>query len=192
MHSRAGTLHRRKLRLLGLAVAAAILTGAIGCSHTKGTVATAPEPAPEPAPPAAPAVQPAAQVTPQPVPAAPTVVRTESVYFQFDRSDLNAAGQAFLSEFGKLLASHPDLHVRVEGHCDERGGALYNVALGYRRAEAARKYLLQMGAHEDQVKAVSFGKERPRATGHDEAAWSQNRRADFVADHDTLPVAENR
>jgi peptidoglycan-associated lipoprotein len=176
---------------VGFAAAAVLVAGAAGCSHAKPTVAAAPEPAPPPAsaPAPAPEVQPA--VTEAPTPPAPTVVKTESVYFDTDRDDLNPAGQAFLSEFGALLAKHPDLHVRIEGNCDERGTAQYNLALGYRRAEAAKKYLLQMGARDDQVKTVSFGKERPRAKGHGEAAWKENRRDDFIADHETLPVAEN-
>ena len=167
----------------GLA-AAALLAGA-ACSHAKPSVATAPEPATAPPP----VVQPA--VAEAPAPPAPLAVKTESLFFDFDRSELQPEGQTFLSEFGGLLAKHPELHVRVEGNCDERGSSQYNVALGYRRAEAAKKYLLGMGAHDDQVKTVSYGKERPRAEGHDEAAWRQNRRDDLIADHDTLPVAGN-
>jgi peptidoglycan-associated lipoprotein len=86
------------------------------------------------------------------------------------------------------------LHVRIEGNCDERGTAQYNVALGYRRADSAKKYLLQMGASENQITTISFGKERPRAKGHDEESWRQNRRDDFVPDRKVLsvkPLAEN-
>jgi peptidoglycan-associated lipoprotein len=189
MESRAGSSHPRIRRLVELAALAGLLAGVAGCSHAKPAVAAAPEPARAPEP--APVVQPAAQVTPPPAPPAPIAVKTESIYFDFDRSDLEPAGEPFLSEFGTLLARHPDLHVRVEGNCDERGTAQYNVALGFRRAEAAKRYLLQMGARDGQVKTISYGKERPRATGHGEAAWSQNRRDDFVPDHATLPVAEN-
>ncbi|HET6436799.1 MAG TPA: OmpA family protein [Anaeromyxobacter sp.] len=178
-----------------LSVTIGLLLGLAGCAHSKGTIqsstpapvaeaAQAPAPAPAPAPVAAPA---AAEV--------PSVeVTTQSVFFDFDRSDLKAPGQEFLSRFGDLLAKHPELHVRVEGNCDERGTAQYNVALGYRRAESAKTYLVQMGAATDQVSTVSNGKERPRAKGHDESAWSDNRRDDFIPDRATVggkPVAQN-
>ncbi len=113
-------------------------------------------------------------------------VQVQSVYFDFDRSDLKPEGQEFLSQFGALLAKHPELHVRIEGNCDERGTAQYNIALGQRRAESARKYLEQMGATGAQVTTVSYGKERPKASGHGEAAWRENRRDDFVPDRQTV------
>ena len=84
-----------------------------------------------------------------------------------------------LSAVGTILAKHPDLKVRVEGNCDERGSEQYNLALGQRRADAAKRYLLSMGAHDRQLTAISFGDQKPKATGHDEEAWRQNRRDDL-------------
>jgi peptidoglycan-associated lipoprotein len=76
--------------------------------------------------------------------------------------------------------------VRVEGNCDERGAAAYNLALGSKRAASAKAYLVQMGARDDQITTISYGKEKPRVQGHDEQAWSQNRRDDLVPSRDTV------
>jgi peptidoglycan-associated lipoprotein len=78
------------------------------------------------------------------------------------------------------LAAHKDRKVIIQGNTDERGGSEYNLALGQKRAEAVRKSMSVMGVAETQMEAVSLGKEKPKATGHDEAAWAQNRRADIV------------
>jgi len=179
-----GNTHRRQLA--GLLVGAGLLLGLAGCKHTTAAAASnepiatpAPEPAPAPAPAAEPT--PPAQAAVEPIP-----VETQGVYFDFDRSDLKPEGQEFLSQFGSLLSKHPELHVRIEGNCDERGTAQYNIALGQRRAESAKKYLEQMGASDGQISTISYGKERPRATGHDETAWRQNRRDDFVPDRQTV------
>ncbi len=175
-----------------VSIAAALLLGVAGCAHTHAsTASTAPEPvstvqpasAPEPAP------QPAAAT------AAPIPVPTDSIYFDYDQSTLKPDGQDFLASLGHLLAKHSELHVRVEGNCDERGTAQYNIALGQRRAESAKKYLVEMGAGDGQVTTVSYGKERPKASGHDESAWRQNRRDDFVPDRTTVsaePMAANQ
>jgi peptidoglycan-associated lipoprotein len=81
---------------------------------------------------------------------------------------------------GQYLARNPALQLRVEGNTDERGSSEYNLALGQRRAQAVKSALQLYGVKDSQVEAVSFGKEKPRATGHDESAWAQNRRADIV------------
>ena len=81
---------------------------------------------------------------------------------------------------GKYLSSHADVHVKVEGNADERGSAEYNLALGQKRSEAVLRALKVYGARDSQLEAISFGKEKPRATGHDETAWAENRRADLA------------
>ena len=81
---------------------------------------------------------------------------------------------------GLYLAGHADRKVVVEGHTDERGSSEYNLALGNRRADSVKKMLVLSGAKTGQISTSSFGEEKPRATGHNEAAWSQNRRADIV------------
>jgi peptidoglycan-associated lipoprotein len=103
-----------------------------------------------------------------------------SVFFSFDEARLTPEAEGRLAEVGEVLRQHEKLTVRIEGNCDERGTEAYNLALGQRRAEAARRYLQQMGAREAQVAAVSFGAEKPKVAGHDESAWSQNRRDDVV------------
>jgi peptidoglycan-associated lipoprotein len=102
------------------------------------------------------------------------------VFFELDSSDLSAAGQAVLKADADVLKSNPTWAVTIEGHCDERGSAEYNLALGERRAVAARAYLVSLGISADRLKTVSYGKEFPFDPGHDEAAWAKNRRAHFV------------
>ena len=102
------------------------------------------------------------------------------VYFELDSSDLSAANQKTLDENAALLKRYPSWAVTVEGHCDERGTAEYNLALGERRAIAARAYLISLGIAADRLRTVSYGKEFPFDPGHDESAFAKNRRAHFV------------
>jgi peptidoglycan-associated lipoprotein len=106
--------------------------------------------------------------------------RERSVYFEFDNSVLDQGGIAIVERHGQYLARNGALKVTVQGHTDERGGSEYNLALGQRRAEAAKSALKLLGVKESQVEAMSYGKEKPMATGHEEAAWRQNRRADIT------------
>ena len=102
------------------------------------------------------------------------------VFFELDSSDLSSVAQKSLDENAALLKRYPSWAVTVEGHCDERGTAEYNLALGERRAIAARAYLVSLGIPADRVRTVSYGKEFPFDPGHDEGAWGKNRRAHFV------------
>jgi peptidoglycan-associated lipoprotein len=102
------------------------------------------------------------------------------VMFELDSSDLSAAAQKTLEANAIVLKKYATWAVTVEGHCDERGTAEYNLALGERRAVAARAYLVSLGISADRLRTVSYGKEFPFDPGHDEAAWSKNRRAHFV------------
>ena len=108
------------------------------------------------------------------------LAQRRSVYFAFDDSTYRAQDKAVVELQGKFLAQHPDVHVTVSGNTDERGGSEYNLALGQRRAQSVKSALELLGVKDAQVEAVSFGKEKPKASGHDEAAWEQNRRADFM------------
>jgi peptidoglycan-associated lipoprotein len=122
------------------------------------------------------------------------VVPTDSIYFDFDKYDLKPEAEEFLARLGSILAKYPELNLRIEGNCDERGSEEYNIALGQRRADAAKKYLVRVGARESQIRTVSYGEDRPRAKGHDEESWRQNRRDDFIPDRTTLPakpISEN-
>jgi peptidoglycan-associated lipoprotein len=102
------------------------------------------------------------------------------VFFDYDSSELTAAAQAVLNENAAVLKRSPTWLVTIEGHCDERGTAEYNLALGERRAVAARAYLVSLGLPADRLRTVSYGKEFPFEPGNDEAAFSKNRRAHFV------------
>ncbi len=104
----------------------------------------------------------------------------QPVFFDLDSADINSAGQAALESDATLLKKYPTWTVTIEGHCDERGTAEYNLALGERRAIAARTYLVSLGISADRLRTVSYGKEFPFDPGHDEAAWAKNRRAHFV------------
>lgn len=101
----------------------------------------------------------------------------DRVFFGFDKSDLTAEARATLDRQSAWLKKYPSVKVTVEGHCDERGTREYNLALGERRAAAAKNYLVAAGIGADRVKTVSYGKERPAVLGSNEAAWAQNRRA---------------
>jgi peptidoglycan-associated lipoprotein len=102
------------------------------------------------------------------------------VFFDYDQSDISAEGQKALDANADVLKRNPGWIVTIEGHCDERGTAEYNLALGERRANAARAYLVSLGIPADRLRTVSYGKEFPFDPGHDEAAWARNRRAHFV------------
>lgn len=102
-----------------------------------------------------------------------------SAYFPFDVDAVQAADKPMVQAHGEYLGKHGERNVTVEGNCDERGSSEYNLGLGNRRANNVKKMLVLSGAKAAQVKTVSFGEEKPRALGHNEAAWSQNRRADL-------------
>ncbi len=99
------------------------------------------------------------------------------VYFDTDRFNIDSSDAATLSEQAQYLMQHPNLNVTLEGHCDERGTREYNLALGERRANAAKNYLVSLGVNSNRIRTVSFGKERPAALGSDEQSWASNRRA---------------
>ena len=102
------------------------------------------------------------------------------VFFELDSSDVSPVGQKVLDENATLLKRYSGWAITIEGHCDERGPAEYNLALGERRAVAARSYLVAQGISADRLRIVSYGKEFPFDPGHDEAAFGKNRRAHFV------------
>ena len=102
------------------------------------------------------------------------------VFFEYDMSDITEAGKAALDENAAILRKNGTWVITIEGHADERGTAEYNLALGERRAVTARAYLVSLGITADRLRTVSYGKEFPFDPGHDEAAYSKNRRAHFV------------
>lgn len=112
--------------------------------------------------------------------AASKATNLEAVYFDFDQSSIREDQKDVLQKNAEWLKANPKVKVRLEGHCDERGTAEYNLALGQKRAEAAKAFLGGLGIAAQRISAISYGKERPLDPGHDEAAWAKNRRADIV------------
>lgn len=162
-----------KLRVTGVLLAGAALAAA-GCAHTQPPK---PVEAPAPAPVvSAPAPAPAEDTAPDDVTAA---LSNATVHFDFDEAVLKPEGQQKLQRAAAALKRRPEISVRIAGHCDERGTAEYNLALGQRRAEAARTYLKDLGVQAGRMTTVSYGAEKPAVEGHDEAAYSQNRRGEL-------------
>ena len=160
---------------------------AVACSHAQPVpVAQPTEPVVQPA--AAPAAE-TAPVATRPVPAAVEVTPV-SIYFSFDSVELTPAARTALQTFADQARRRPDQDLRIEGNCDERGTEEYNVALGQRRADAAKKYLVDLGIDAGRITTMSNGKERPRAPGHDEEAWRQNRRDDLTVRITTVSQAD--
>jgi peptidoglycan-associated lipoprotein len=104
----------------------------------------------------------------------------KDIHFDFDKYDVRPADEAVLKENAAFLKNNPKMKIQIEGHCDERGTVEYNLALGERRANNTKKYLVFLGIPSDRISAISFGKERPLDKGHHEEAWARNRRAHIV------------
>ncbi|HTC62963.1 MAG TPA: peptidoglycan-associated lipoprotein Pal [Candidatus Saccharimonadales bacterium] len=151
-------------------------------------VVSAPVPAPPPAQPVhSAAVQPIPPPPPpratRPTPATATPSLSElfqqnvkDAFFDFDKADVRSDAQENLRRDADFLSAHANLRFEIEGHCDDRGGEEYNLALGDRRAAAVKQYLVSLGISQNRIEAVSLGKEHPFCSSEDEACWQQNRR----------------
>ena len=104
----------------------------------------------------------------------------QDAFFDFDKSDVRSDAREALTKTGQFLRSYSQVRVTIEGHCDERGSTEYNLALGDKRAQAAKQFLISLGVPAERMDTVSYGKERPFCTTHEEDCWQQNRRAHFV------------
>jgi peptidoglycan-associated lipoprotein len=102
------------------------------------------------------------------------------IFFDFDRSDLREDARGTLQGKAEAMRQFTEVDVRIEGHADERGTIEYNLALGERRADSARRYLIDLGIDPDRMTTVSYGEERPMTEGHNESAWANNRRDEFI------------
>jgi len=165
-----------------------------GCMKTPCDIKESPNPQPEmkqEAPPPAPAMQPeAAKPAPPPVQqAAPAMEKKQEmmeapnladIHFDFDKYGLRPGDEKILTAHAKWLMNNTQYAVKIEGNCDERGTDEYNMALGQRRADTAKEFLIDMGVSKDRISTVSYGKERPLDPGHNEKAWAKNRRDDFI------------
>lgn len=108
------------------------------------------------------------------------LLQERTIYFEYDKSEIQAQYRDIVEAHATYLSDHPDVTVTLEGHADERGSREYNLALGERRAIAVERQLTLLGVQASQINTVSYGEERPVAMGHDESAWSRNRRVEIV------------
>jgi peptidoglycan-associated lipoprotein len=161
-------------RLLVLMVAVGLVAFAAGCGGKKAMD----EPVVETETTPPPVDKPVVREPEMPKDVKPAVVN--DVFFAFDRYNLTDESKGILEGNAAELKRDADASITIEGHCDERGTISYNLALGEKRAIAARDYLVSLGVSGSRVNVVSYGKERPFDTGHTEAAWAKNRRAHFV------------
>jgi peptidoglycan-associated lipoprotein len=104
----------------------------------------------------------------------------KDIQFDFDDYSLTDQAKLILEKNANWMINNPNAKIRIEGHCDERGTNEYNMALGERRANSAKKYLIKLGVNESLLSTISYGEEKPFAAGHDEEAWAKNRRAHFT------------
>jgi peptidoglycan-associated lipoprotein len=183
-------------RLMMVCAVLALVASVSACAKKKPPVARPTPPPPASTPTGRPPAPPEPVAEPQPVPAEPVAAEDtlaardidainrdspfQPVFYALDMAELDTAGQQVLNTNADILRKYPTWIITIEGHADERGTAEYNLALGERRALAARNYLVSLGIPADRLRTVSYGKEFPFDPGHDEAAWSKNRRAHFV------------
>jgi peptidoglycan-associated lipoprotein len=184
---------------VALALALIVVLAGLGACKKKPPVARATPPPPSTSsgakPPAPP--EPVVEPEPVPVPPEPSVSSSDAlanrsldeinkqsplqpVFYDLDSAELSADAQKVLSGNAEVLKKNGAWVISIEGHCDERGTAEYNLALGERRALAARSYLVSLGLSPDRMRTVSYGKEFPFDPNHNEDAWAKNRRAHFV------------
>jgi peptidoglycan-associated lipoprotein len=104
----------------------------------------------------------------------------KDIHFDFDKYDIRPGDTEILKENAALLIKHPNVKIQIEGHCDERGTIEYNLALGERRANSTKRYLISIGISTDRISTISYGEEKPLDPGHNEEAWTKNRRAHTV------------
>ena len=168
----------RMVRMATVGLLAALLM-ALGCASRKQVSTTQGEP-PEP-PPSSQTEEPTTTTPPPPPSERETETRSalSDAFFDFDEAALRADAKTALENNAKWMEKNSG-NVIVEGHCDERGSVEYNLALGEKRARAAKDYLVSYGIAATRLTTISYGKERPFANGHDEASWQQNRRAHFT------------
>lgn len=166
-------MQKKVWMILALLLVIPALMVTVSCQ--KKAVAVAKEPVPE------------AKPAPPPPPAGPSeeeqaiaTIQQEDVYFEFDKSTLTPVAQETLTRKAELLRKFQNLAVTIEGNCDERGTNEYNLALGDRRAESAKAFLVQLGIEASRMTTISYGEERPVCTEHTEECWAKNRRDHFA------------
>ena len=165
-------------RLTTTLMAAAALVAVAGCAKKRpAELPPAPGPAPEDSGPRGGGGPVDGAVIPGSAADFKRSVQSDTVHFGLDQSDVDDQARAILDTQAQWLSRYPRQRITIEGHCDERGTREYNLALGDRRANAAKNYLAEHGVDASRISVISYGKERPIALGSDEESWAQNRRA---------------
>jgi peptidoglycan-associated lipoprotein len=168
-----------KLRMRHMVVLVALVALSAGCA--KKAVQAPPEPPQPPITEKIPPRPPADTTSAIPPTPEPQTADLQPAFFDFDSYALRDDARAALDQDARMLRDKADMNITIEGHCDERGTVEYNQALGEKRAQAARDYVVAAGIAASRIQIISYGKERPFDPGHDESAWSKNRRAHFVS-----------
>ncbi|HET9253157.1 MAG TPA: peptidoglycan-associated lipoprotein Pal [Candidatus Eisenbacteria bacterium] len=173
-------MSRPRIVTIAFAMILAASLATLGCSSRKQAQVETP---PSPPPPtetteAPPPPPPAASQNTEPT---ETAAGLQDAFYDYDDASIRADARAALEANGRYLERNTNMNVIIEGHCDERGSVEYNLALGERRARAAKEFLTSYGIPANRMTTISYGKERPFATGSSEEAWAQNRRAHFVS-----------
>jgi peptidoglycan-associated lipoprotein len=163
-------MQKKMWLMIALLLVIPVLLLAVGCQKKAVTEAKAPAPAPMPQKGPAPAAPPETSA----------MVMQEDIYFDFDKSTLKPAAQDNLMKKAAWLRANPNANVTIEGNCDDRGTNEYNLALGDRRADSAKAYLVDLGIAASRLTTVSYGEERPVCTQQTEECWAKNRRDHFV------------
>lgn len=181
-------------RMLVMTILLTLSLGLTGSCKKPPKTAPAPPPVETPQPTPTPSPEPIKEVPPEPFKPPPVESHEESVdeingkgilkpvHFDYDKSDVRPEDRPILQANAAWLKSNPKWKVRIEGYCDERGTIKYNIALGERRANAVREYLVSLGVDASRIRIVSFGEDRPVNPNHNEEAWAANRRAEFYVE----------
>ncbi len=174
-------MHKSRLTIVSFIALAVMIAALAGCGSKKKETPP-PQPAPrqerqQPAP--TPRVQEPPRRT-QERDTVPANLRLETVYFDFDKSNIRSDQRSAMNRNAELLDKYETVRIQIEGHCDERGTNEYNLALGERRAETAKQYLVDYGISSSRITTISYGEERPVDPRHNETAWAKNRRCEFV------------
>ncbi len=167
----------KQLRVMVAAVAASMALAFVGCAHQQQTKTeeAPPPPVAKAQPPAQPAPPPQSQENDD----LEALVRGTVIHFDFNQDLLTPESRDRLQKLAEVMKKRSDVKIKIAGNCDERGTEEYNIALGQRRAEVAKKYLAKLGVTPKHIETVSYGKEKPADPGHTEDAWAQNRRDEF-------------
>ncbi len=166
----------KKLGLLGLIGLVVMALMAASCGGPEEVPPEVPPPPVDTTPP-----PPPPDTTPPPPPPKPDLREAQfrTAYFDFDKYNLVDSAKAALDFNYRLLSEYEDAIIKIEGHCDERGSKEYNLALGEKRARSCQEYLVNRGIDPNRISIISYGEERPAATGSNERAWAKNRRCEF-------------